>query len=128
MPRAFSAAVIAADCGPTRARTKLAPLCQVVEAVARAEFVHQFSRAHDLIDIPAQPGTVGDRRAERDGRGDVQAVGRGHCLEGPERLWRGDQRAGTKRREPLRLRKRPADDDVRMRVDSGSAVSPQKSW
>src|SRR4029079_3620728 len=29
MPRAFSAAVIAADCGPTRARTKLAPLCQV---------------------------------------------------------------------------------------------------
>ena len=76
----------------------------VLKAVTPAERVEPLARLAHLADVPAEILAVGQRRPQRGGRRDVQAVGRDHRLERVERLRHRHERAGAEGGQSLRLR------------------------
>ena len=117
---------VVADRGPARSSRRSS---STARPSASQRVVDQLARLADLRrrtrrGTPRSASAAGSAAAAHD----VEAEGRHTRRSGVERLRRADEHAGPHARQPVRLRERAADDDVRLRsAASGRTASRRRS-
>jgi hypothetical protein len=127
MPRSATPLSSSGVRAPAQTSTKFAIALPVLHAQPIAGGVHERLRLVDLCEISAQIRGVGERRFDRDDRGDVDAVDRNRRANRIQNFGRADKAANPQSRQAERLRERASNDDVRKCRQFGMNVVPANS-